>query len=103
MLRLTAEAARRHGIPLSVCGEMAGDIRALPIWLGLGITDLSMSVQSILRLKNRILRSEAKQAKVIVDKLFNCTTSASIMELLNDHFERDMLEQTCYGGDKHGA
>jgi phosphotransferase system enzyme I (PtsI) len=103
MLKQTADAARRQGISVSVCGELAGDIRALPIWLGLGINDLSMSVQSILRLKNRILRSDSRQARQIVDKLFACKTSEAIVELLNVQFERELIEQTCYGGDQHGA
>ena len=37
MLRTTVEAAHRAGIPVSVCGELAGDERAIPLWLELGV------------------------------------------------------------------
>ena len=43
MLRATVDAAHTAGIDVSVCGEMAGDERAIPLWLELGIHHLSMS------------------------------------------------------------
>lgn len=103
MLKHTVEAAKRRGIPISVCGEMAGDIRALPIWLGLGITELSMSVQSILQVKNSILRTGRKQSESLVEQLFACNTSGAIVELLNRHAEQDMLVKTYKERDEHGA
>ncbi|GIO38675.1 phosphoenolpyruvate-protein phosphotransferase [Paenibacillus antibioticophila] len=57
LLRQTVLAAKEAGISVSVCGEMAGDERALPLWLYLGVTNLSMSPQSLLRVKHRILNS----------------------------------------------
>lgn len=47
MLRMTAQAAHQAGIDVSVCGEMAGDERSVPLWLELGIHQLSMSPQSL--------------------------------------------------------
>lgn len=46
LLRQTVQAAKSAGIPVSVCGEMAGDEKAVPVWLHLGVSDLSMSPQS---------------------------------------------------------
>lgn len=57
LLRQTVLAAKEAGISVNVCGEMAGDERALPLWLYLGVTNLSMSPQSLLRVKHRILNS----------------------------------------------
>lgn len=47
MIRMTVEAARNAKIDISVCGEMAADERSLPLWLELGIRDLSMSPQAV--------------------------------------------------------
>lgn len=47
LIRETAEAATTASIPVSVCGELAGDSSAVPILLGLGVTHLSMSPQHI--------------------------------------------------------
>jgi phosphotransferase system enzyme I (PtsI) len=55
LIQFSAEAAMAARIPVSVCGEMAGDERIIPILLGFGITDLSMSSTSLPRVKKRIL------------------------------------------------
>ncbi len=55
LIQFTAEAASAARIPVSVCGEMAGDARMTPILLGFGITELSMNPASLPRVKKRIL------------------------------------------------
>jgi phosphotransferase system enzyme I (PtsI) len=55
LIQFSAEAALAARIPVSVCGEMAGDDRMTPILLGFGITELSMSSTSLPRVKKRIL------------------------------------------------
>ncbi len=56
LLRLTVEAARKRKIPVSVCGEMAGDRLSVPILVGLGIDEFSVSPNVIPEVK-RIIRS----------------------------------------------
>ncbi|WNQ13626.1 phosphoenolpyruvate--protein phosphotransferase [Paenibacillus aurantius] len=81
MLQMTVEAAKRHGIPVSVCGEMAGDQRAIPLWLGLGIEEISMSVQSILPVKDRLLKSDGGESASLLSRALNCRTSEEIRQL----------------------
>jgi len=47
MLRLVSRAGRRHGIPVSVCGEMAADPVLLTLLVGLGLTEFSMAPTAI--------------------------------------------------------
>lgn len=82
MLRTVAESAARNGIPVSVCGEMAGDVRAIPLWVGLGIQMLSMSVQSVLPVKATMLRTNAMACKKVTEELFALGTAAEIKERL---------------------
>ncbi|HEU4364895.1 MAG TPA: phosphoenolpyruvate--protein phosphotransferase, partial [Candidatus Krumholzibacteria bacterium] len=56
LLRITVEAARRRKVHVSVCGEMAGDPLAVPILIGLGIDEFSVSPNMIPEVK-RIIRS----------------------------------------------
>lgn len=59
----TCRAAAEHGRWVGVCGEAAGDPLAVPILLGLGVTELSMSPVAIARIKEvvrQIDRSEAR-------------------------------------------
>jgi len=84
MLRMTANAARDRGIEVSVCGEMAGDERAIPIWLELGIQKLSMSPQSLLRVKHRVLNTTASSARETGRQSFRLARSGEIERLLSD-------------------
>ena len=55
LIEMTALSAQRNDIACSICGEMAGDPRLVPVLLGLGIRELSMSAASIPRVKRRTL------------------------------------------------
>ncbi|MCZ8520251.1 MULTISPECIES: phosphoenolpyruvate--protein phosphotransferase [Paenibacillus] len=92
MLKLTADNARLHGTHVSVCGELAGDIRALPIWLALGITELSMSVQSILKVKNSLLQSSRSDGPGIWTALAPCPSSAAVTEVLGRYMKSGLAE-----------
>lgn len=54
LIALTCQAAKKANIFVGMCGEMAGDPLALPLLLGLGLDELSMSPGSILQCKDRI-------------------------------------------------
>jgi phosphoenolpyruvate-protein phosphotransferase (PTS system enzyme I) len=82
LLKMTVEAAKRQGIPVSVCGELAGDVLAIPLWLDLGIEELSMSVQSLLPFKNRLLHTEKAASDGIIEQALLCKTSFDIRTLL---------------------
>lgn len=83
MLRATVEAARHNGISVSVCGELAGDADALPMWLGLGVHDLSMSSHSVLDVKRRLIDSSEKEGSELLDQLLGCRTCAEMKSLIH--------------------
>jgi len=60
LIKAVAEGGARHGIPVSLCGEMASNPRAVPLLVGLGLTELSASPAFLLDLK-RAIRSCSKQ------------------------------------------
>ncbi|MDF2926841.1 MAG: ptsP [Paenibacillaceae bacterium] len=84
LLKQVADSAKAKMIPVSVCGEMAGDPEAMPLWLGLGIRELSMSVQSLLTVKEKVLHSEAKAGEVFLRNALRCRLSEEIRHELND-------------------
>ncbi|WP_139998091.1 phosphoenolpyruvate--protein phosphotransferase [Paenibacillus paridis] len=88
MLRMTVEAAKRRGITVGVCGELAGDLRALPIWLSLDVDELSMSSHSILQVKERLLCTSQEESKEVFEQLHGCRTSTEILAQLNGFMER---------------
>ncbi|CAM4498567.1 phosphoenolpyruvate--protein phosphotransferase [Paenibacillus typhae] len=82
MIRMTVQAARSAGIDISVCGELAADERSLPLWLELGISNLSMSPQALLRVKHRTLNTVASEARETAKACFRFKTSLETEEVL---------------------
>lgn len=96
MLRNTVEAAKDRGIQVSVCGELAGDLRALPIWLGLDVDCLSMSAHSVLPVKERLISTRQDECKDVWHGLLHCRTSTEIIGKL-EAFVEAKDEQTAKG------
>lgn len=84
LIQFATEAALRARIPISVCGEMAGDPRFAPLFLGLGIRELSMGAQALPRVKRRVLGLKAGQALALADQVMRESEPARIAALLDD-------------------
>lgn len=84
LIQFSAEAALRARIPVSVCGEIAGNPRFTALLLGLGIRDLSMSATSLPTVKQRVrsldLMAASRQARLIMEQ----PDSRRIAQLLDD-------------------
>ena len=88
LIQFSAEAALAAGIPVSVCGEMAGDERMTPILLGFGITELSMSSTSLLRVKKRILELDLSAISGRVRRLTSESDPARVLAIVHELGER---------------
>ena len=63
--------AKAANMPVSVCGEMAGEPSMTKVLLGMGLTDFSMHFNQLLSVKKEILRSDMSVLKQSVDELLN--------------------------------
>ena len=63
LIKTTVDAGHSHGIWTGVCGEMAGDLAAVPILLGLGVAELSVTPPMVPRVKMLIRSIEMEQAR----------------------------------------
>lgn len=77
-LKMVVDAAHTAGIEACICGEMAGDPLYLPVLLGLGFDELSMSPPSIPRVKRILRRCSLLEAKRLVEKLLTFTTASDV-------------------------
>lgn len=82
MLKMTVDAAKRNGIHVGVCGEHASDPLALPIWLALGVDELSMTANAILSIKNQLLCLSQQNSRLMLERLWTCRTSHEIKQKL---------------------
>ena len=84
LIKFAVEAAQHHGMPISVCGEMAGEPRFAALLLGLGLRNLSMAPRNIPRVKQRIrnldMVAATRRARAIMDQ----SDTGRIAALLDD-------------------
>jgi phosphotransferase system enzyme I (PtsI) len=89
LIQFAAEAALRARIPVSVCGEIAGDPRYTALLLGLGIRELSMAATNIPKVKQRIRALDLVAATGRVRVIMDQSDSARIAQLLDDFNRTD--------------
>ena len=78
------DGASLHHCPVSVCGEMAGDPRATLVLLGLGVSSLSMSASSLLRVKWVVREFTHAAARELVSRVLLLDDAAAVRELLTE-------------------
>ena len=69
LVRQTCDAARREGILVGMCGELAGDPRMTEVLVGLGLDEVSMSAGTIPEVKERIRRVQTDEARKLADEV----------------------------------
>ena len=87
LVQFSIEAAFRARIPVSVCGEIAGNPRFTPLILGLGVRELSMTTNALPRVKSRILRLDMQAATQRARAIMDQSDSGRISALLDDFNE----------------
>ena len=88
LLKITAEAAHKQGIPVAVCGEMSNDPQGALILLGMGMDELSMAPSYIPSVKRMIRSVSSDEAKKIVDNALKLDTAAQIKGLIDKVTEK---------------
>jgi phosphoenolpyruvate-protein phosphotransferase (PTS system enzyme I) len=78
----TIQAATRGGIPVAVCGEMAGDLQLTRLLLGLGLRNFSMHPSQLLAIKERILRTNLGEVQTLAQRVLRAHDPAKTRELL---------------------
>ena len=84
LIQRTVDAGLRARIPVSVCGEMAGDPRYTALLLGLGVHELSMAAPSLPRVKQRVRGLDIAAATMRVQAIMEQPDAEGIVRLLDD-------------------
>ncbi|PTM21645.1 phosphoenolpyruvate--protein phosphotransferase [Lactobacillus sp. PFC-70] len=76
-------AGHNAGIPVAMCGEMAGDPIAVPLLLGMGLDEFSMGAGSILKTRELIAKLNAKDLQSLVETALNsASTSQEVITMV---------------------
>ncbi len=87
-IKQIVDAGKRNGIPVSICGEMAGEPFYLPILLGFGLNSLSMTPRAIPRIKNMIRNIKLSEAQEFTEKALNLPTAEHIISYLQELMDK---------------
>jgi phosphotransferase system enzyme I (PtsI) len=71
LIQMTIDAADQAGIPVSMCGEMAGDPRYVQLLLGMGLREMSMHPSALLETREMIRRSSLAELQKRTETFFN--------------------------------
>jgi len=84
LIRLVCRASRRHGVPVSLCGEMASDPALLGLLIGLGLFDFSMTPAAIPMARQAIRDLRVDQARQLARRALTLATAEEIERYLFD-------------------
>jgi len=82
LMKMTIDGGHSRGIWVGVCGEIASDILATPILVGLGVDEISITPNMVPPIKNIIRGISEKEARSITEKVLQLPTVKKIREYL---------------------
>jgi phosphotransferase system enzyme I (PtsI) len=88
LIQTVTEVAKKANKPVTLCGEMAGDPKYIPLLVGLGLTDLSMNPIALLEAKKIIRSISYEHLKSVVNKALNLPTAEEIIRLISFEYDR---------------
>ncbi|MEH7382330.1 phosphoenolpyruvate--protein phosphotransferase [Bacillus sp. JJ1533] len=86
LVSMVIEAAHKEGKWAGMCGEMAGDTIAIPILLGLGLDEFSMSATSILPARTQIKKLSKAEIASHKEKILSMSTTEEVVEFVKANF-----------------
>lgn len=83
LVKMVIDAAHAEGKWAGMCGEMAGDETAIPVLLGLGLDEFSMSATSILKARSLIKNLNKSDMGKLAQEVLNMQTTDQVIEAVN--------------------
>ena len=84
LVKMVIDAAHKEGKWTGMCGEMAGDQTAIPLLLGLGLDEFSMSATSILPARSLISKLSKAEMQELAAEALNKSTVEEVIELVEN-------------------
>jgi phosphotransferase system enzyme I (PtsI) len=92
MVRQVVQAGHAQGIPVAMCGEMAGEPGYVPVLLGLDLDELSMNPLVIPKVKRLIRTATMRECRALVAEVLKLSTSTEIKDYLQREVARRFPE-----------
>ncbi|RAS74620.1 phosphoenolpyruvate--protein phosphotransferase [Priestia endophytica] len=86
LVKMVIDAAHKEGKWAGMCGEMAGDEIAIPILLGLGLDEFSMSATSILKARSQIRHLSKEDIEQYIEAILSMSTTEEVVSFVKKQF-----------------
>ncbi|GAB1430573.1 phosphoenolpyruvate--protein phosphotransferase [Ignavibacteria bacterium] len=83
LMQIAVRAAKKRKIPVSVCGEIAGDPNAAELLIGMGVDELSVTPTSLLMVKKHIRKVNAAKATNLAEDAIRCSDNNEVRQFLS--------------------
>lgn len=92
LIKATIDAAHRHGIPVSICGEIAGNPRATALLVGMGMDELSASPTYLPEVKRVIRSMHISSARALADAALKSSSPREIDIMIDQWLQENACE-----------
>jgi phosphotransferase system enzyme I (PtsI) len=82
LIQITLNAGRRAGIPVAMCGEMAGEVNYVRLLLGMGLRVFSMDPANLLEVKKVVRESHTERLQEMAKEVMRATSTAQVHDLV---------------------
>lgn len=88
LIQMTIAAAHQHGKWVGLCGELGGDVMAVPVLLGLGLDEFSMAASAIPAVKQAIRQWTLPGARAVAEQALNLPSAIEVIDYLKGQTPR---------------
>ena len=81
LIKMTVDAAHEHGKWVGVCGELGADAKAIPILMGLGVDELSVTVPAVAPTKSAVRDLTLAQSRNLARQALNSASAQAVRQL----------------------
>lgn len=92
LLQMSVASASARGIPISICGDMASDPVALPLVLGLGLSQLSAPIAMVPMVQETVRRVTLEDCKALVGEAMAAPSASAVRALVREAFSEQLGE-----------
>ena len=82
-IKIVAESAQSAGIPWGICGEVASEEKLIPLWVALGVSELSVPPGIVGRIKHLIRKMDSSKIESDAQKIFDLETADEVSSALD--------------------
>lgn len=85
LIKMTIDEGHKEGIPVGMCGEVAGDTKLIPVLIGMGLDEFSMNPGSILKARYQIRNTSKKEMKTHIDNIINLASARDVENYIDEN------------------